>query len=49
MTTNHIMEMTVVLPTGEVAHLGADGEDTPGLDLRGFFIGSEGTFAVITN
>ncbi len=31
-----------------MAHLGADGEDAPGLDLRGFFIGSEGTFAIIT-
>lgn len=48
MTTHHIMEMTVVLPTGEVVRLGADGEEAPGFDLRGFFIGSEGTFAVIT-
>ncbi len=48
MTTNHIMEMTVVLPTGEVVRLGADGEETPGYDLRGFFIGSEGTFAITT-
>ena len=48
MTSNHVLEMTVVLPTGDVVHLGADGEDSPGLDLRGFFIGSEGTFAVIT-
>lgn len=48
MTTNHILEMEVVLPTGEVARLGADGEEAPGLDLRGFFIGSEGTFAVTT-
>lgn len=48
MTTNHVMEMSVVLPTGEVARLGADGEETPGYDLRGFFIGSEGTLAVTT-
>lgn len=48
MTTNHVMEMSVVLPTGEVARLGADGEEAPGYDLRGFFIGSEGTFAVTT-
>ena len=48
MTTNHVMEMSVVLPTGEVARLGADGEESPGYDLRGFFIGSEGTFAVTT-
>ncbi len=48
MTTNHVMEMSVVLPTGEVARLGADGEEVPGYDLRGFFIGSEGTLAVTT-
>ncbi len=48
MTTNHVMEMSVVLPTGEVARLGADGEEAPGYDLRGFFIGSEGTLAVTT-
>ncbi|MEE9273854.1 MAG: FAD-binding protein, partial [bacterium] len=48
MTTNHILGMTVVLHTGEAVHLGGEGEMVPGLDLRGFFIGSEGTFAVTT-
>ncbi len=48
MTTNHILEMVVVLPTGDVVRLGADGEEAPGFDLRGLFIGSEGTFAIIT-
>ena len=48
MTTNHIQEMTVVLSNGEVIHLGSDGDEAPGLDLRGIFIGSEGTFALMT-
>lgn len=48
MTTNHIMAMTVVLSSGEVVQLGADGEEAPGFDLRGLFIGSEGTFALTT-
>jgi glycolate oxidase len=48
MTTNHILGMTVVLSSGEVVRLGSDGEEAPGLDLRGIFIGSEGTFALTT-
>ncbi|MDA1000134.1 MAG: FAD-binding protein [bacterium] len=48
MTTNHIQEMIVVLGSGEVVRLGADGDEVPGYDLRGIFIGSEGTFAVTT-
>ena len=48
MTTNHILGMTVVLSSGEVVRLGSDGEEAPGLDLRGFFVGSEGTFAMTT-
>lgn len=48
MTTNHILGMTVVLSSGEVVQLGSDGEEAPGLDLRGFFVGSEGTFAMTT-
>jgi glycolate oxidase subunit GlcD len=48
MTTNHILGMTVVLSSGEVVRLGSDGEEAPGFDLRGIFIGSEGTFALTT-
>ncbi|MBI1725552.1 MAG: FAD-binding protein [Candidatus Tectomicrobia bacterium] len=48
MTTNHIQGMTVVLASGDAVRLGSDGDEAPGLDLRGFFIGSEGTFAVTT-
>lgn len=47
-TTNHILEMEVVLPGGETARLGGPNGDAPGGDLRGLFIGSEGTFGIVT-
>ena len=47
-TTNHIVGFEMVLPDGEVVELGGTVEDTPGLDLRGFGIGSEGMLGVIT-
>jgi glycolate oxidase subunit GlcD len=47
MTTNHILGVEVVLPDGQVAQLGGPcGSD--GYDLRGVFIGSEGTFGIAT-
>ncbi|MFN7624784.1 MAG: FAD-binding oxidoreductase [Acidobacteriota bacterium] len=47
-TTNHILGLEVVLPTGEVVNLGGDGADTIGYDLLGAFVGSEGTFGIAT-
>ncbi len=47
-TTNHVLALTVVLPNGEVAHLGSITGDAPGLDLVGLFVGSEGTFGIAT-
>jgi glycolate oxidase subunit GlcD len=47
-TTNHILGLTVVLPTGEVVKLGGGGADTIGYDLLGTFVGSEGTFGIAT-
>ncbi|MFZ4986858.1 MAG: FAD-linked oxidase C-terminal domain-containing protein [Blastocatellia bacterium] len=47
-TTNHILGLEVVLPTGEVVNLGGDGVDTTGYDLLGTFVGSEGTFGIVT-
>jgi glycolate oxidase subunit GlcD len=45
-TTNHILALTVVLPSGEVVQLGtADGEHE-GYDLVGAFVGSEGCFGI---
>src|SRR5277367_3301592 len=37
-TTTHVLEMTVVLPTGEIVTLGSKTPDAPGYDLLGVFI-----------
>ncbi len=47
-TTNHILGLEVVLPTGEIVNLGGAGADTIGYDLLGAFVGSEGTFGIAT-
>src|SRR5271154_1568905 len=47
-TVTHVLEMTVVLPTGEIVTLGSKTPDAPGYDLLGVFIGSEGTLGVAT-
>ena len=47
-TTNHVLGMTAVLPSGEVLQIGGPALDPPGYDLRGVLVGSEGTLAVLT-
>ena len=47
-TTNHIIGMEVVLEDGEIVHLGSTAREAAGYDLRGAFIGSEGTFGIAT-
>jgi len=47
-TTNHVLGMKVVLPTGEVVSMGGTAVDSPGYDLTGLFVGSEGTLALVT-
>jgi glycolate oxidase subunit GlcD len=47
-TANHITGLTVVLPDGETVRLGGLGREPIGLDLLGFFIGSEGTLGIAT-
>jgi glycolate oxidase len=47
-TTNHILGLEVVLPNGDIVHLGGATLDTPGYDLTGLFVGSEGTFGIVT-
>jgi glycolate oxidase len=47
-TTNHVLAMEVVLPSGELLHLGNSALDAPGYDLTGLFVGSEGTFGLVT-
>jgi glycolate dehydrogenase FAD-linked subunit len=47
-TSNHVLGLEVVLPDGEVVWLGGKNADPLGLDLRGAFIGSEGTLGIVT-
>jgi glycolate oxidase len=48
-TTTHVLGLEVVLPTGELVHLGAPTLDAPGYDLAGVFVGSEGTLGVASS
>ena len=45
-TTNHVVELQVVLPDGTTAQLGSPQGEAWGPDLVGLFIGSEGMFGV---
>ena len=47
-TTNHVLGMEVVLADGSVTWLGSNAYETPGYDLRGAFIGSEGMLGIAT-
>jgi glycolate oxidase len=47
-TVNHVIGLTVVLPNGEIRKFGGNVLDTPGYDLVGAFIGSEGTLGIVT-
>ena len=47
-TTNHVLGVEVVLDNGQVLWLGGEVSDTPGYDLCGIFVGSEGTMGVVT-
>ena len=48
MTTNHILEIEAVLSDGEIVRLGNPAGEAVGLDLLGVIVGSEGTFAIVT-
>ncbi|WZO96925.1 FAD-linked oxidase C-terminal domain-containing protein [Isosphaeraceae bacterium EP7] len=47
-TVNHIRAVELVLPDGEVVEIGGLAEDSPGYDLIGLVVGSEGTFGIVT-
>jgi glycolate oxidase len=47
-TSNHVLAMEVVLPDGSITTLGGGQPELGGLDLRGVFIGSEGTLGIAT-
>jgi glycolate oxidase len=48
LTTNHVTALELVLPDGEVVRVGSHHGDTPGYDLCGLLVGSEGTLALVT-
>src|SRR5688500_2986195 len=47
-TTNHVLGLELVLPDGSVVEVGGSALDSPGYDLTGLVVGSEGTFAIVT-
>src|SRR5438105_4568939 len=47
-TTNHVLGLEIVTADGEVVWLGGKTADTPGYDLTGVVVGSEGTLAIVT-
>jgi glycolate oxidase len=47
-TTNHVLELEVVLADGSVVTLGGASGEQQGPDLRGVFLGSEGTLGIAT-
>ncbi|HKF21586.1 MAG TPA: FAD-linked oxidase C-terminal domain-containing protein [Candidatus Angelobacter sp.] len=47
-TVNHITGIEAVLPDGRIVHFGGKTQDSCGLDLTGFFVGSEGTMGIAT-
>ncbi len=47
-TTNHVLGLEIVTPEGEIVQVGGWTQDTPGYDLTGLIIGSEGTLCIVT-
>src|SRR6185437_3261589 len=47
-TSNHVLGLQLVLPDGQLIRIGGKSPDSPGYDLCGLFVGSEGTLALVT-
>lgn len=47
-TVNHVLGVEAVMADGRIVQFGGPSEDSPGLDLVGALVGSEGTLAVVT-
>jgi glycolate oxidase len=47
-TVNHVLGVEVVMPDGRIIVFGGPTEESPGLDMVGAMVGSEGTLAIVT-
>jgi glycolate oxidase len=47
-TSNHVTGLELVLPEGDVVRVGGQTVESPGYDLTGLLVGSEGTLAIVT-
>ncbi len=47
-TTNHVLGLKLVIPSGEIVDVGGEVCEMPGYDLTGLFVGSEGTLGIAT-
>jgi glycolate oxidase subunit GlcD len=47
-TTNHVLELELVLPDGEIVRLGCPAGGSVGFDFLGAMVGSEGTLGIVT-
>ncbi len=47
-TTNHLLGLRMVLPSGEILDISGETDEPLGYDLPGLITGSEGTFGIIT-
>ncbi|HEV3155953.1 MAG TPA: FAD-linked oxidase C-terminal domain-containing protein [Candidatus Baltobacteraceae bacterium] len=47
-TTNHVLAATLVMEDGEICRIGSPAPDSPGYDLLGVLVGSEGMLGIVT-
>ncbi len=47
-TTNHVLALEMVLPDGRIRRFGSRVGESPGFDLLGAIVGSEGTLGIVT-
>jgi glycolate oxidase len=48
-TVNHVLGLEIVTAEGDIVEIGGNTLDTPGYDLPGVIVGSEGTLCIVTN